>query len=210
MHRRIITASSTRYAEDGGATTTTFLASTGGEARDGHVIDQRGWQLDEYRANPVVLWAHDGSQPPIGRAVRAEVVGDGLEIEVAWDEGTDLGRTVARQYREGYLHAVSVGWQPLQATPRRALDPAHPAYSAQGGLLFERSVLLELSAVPVGADPMALARAGLLPPPPELDVDALRGALLDLLRHDDEVAVAVGEAERRQRDAAFWRALIDG
>lgn len=210
MHRRIITASSTRYAEsDGGTTTTTFLASTAGEARDGHVIDQAGWMLDEYRSNPVVLWAHDGSQPPIGRATRAEVVGDGLEIEVEWDEGSDLGRTVARQYREGFLHAVSVGWQPLQATPRRRLDRDHPAYSESGGLYFERSVLLELSAVPVGADPMALARAGLLPAPPELDLDALRGALLDLLEHDDEVAEAIGRAERRQRNAAFWRALID-
>ena len=56
---------------------------------------------------------------------------------------------------------------------------------------------------------MALARAGLLPAPPEVDADALRGALLDLLEHDDEVAEAIGRAERRQRNAAFWRALID-
>jgi hypothetical protein len=204
MHRRIITASSTR-AEDG-RSVTSFLASTGGEARDGHVVEQAGWDLEDYRRNPVILWAHDGSLPPIGRAIRAEVGPDGLEIDVEWDEGSEMGATVARQYREGFLHAVSVGWMPLQATPRSRLPADHPA-AGSSGLYFERQTLLELSAVPVGADPMALARAGLPVREQGADPSEVRAMVLDLLTSDPEVQRAVADAREAVEAADFWRAL---
>ena len=47
-----------------------FVASTEDVDRDGDVIRVQGWDVDEYRKNPVILWAHDYSLLPIGKAVK--------------------------------------------------------------------------------------------------------------------------------------------
>src|SRR3954452_11445606 len=52
-----------------------FVISTASVDREGDTVAPEGWVLDEYRANPVVLWAHDGEQPPIGQTVRMGVDG---------------------------------------------------------------------------------------------------------------------------------------
>ncbi|NKI20347.1 hypothetical protein HFN20_03700 [Paenibacillus dendritiformis] len=44
-----------------------FIGSTETEDRDQDVIRATGWQLENYKKNPVFLWAHDYTVPPIGR-----------------------------------------------------------------------------------------------------------------------------------------------
>ena len=51
-------------SDAGGALT--FVASTGEVDRHGDTVALDGWKLDEYRQNPVVLWAHDYRKPAIG------------------------------------------------------------------------------------------------------------------------------------------------
>ena len=53
----------------------TVVASTDDADRHGDTVALDGWQLDNYRRNPVLLWAHDYGRPPIGRA--SEVWRDG-------------------------------------------------------------------------------------------------------------------------------------
>lgn len=120
-----------------------FVASTEDVARDGMVIEAAGWALDPYRANPVVLWAHDYSRAPIGKAMVA-IEGKRLMADVVFDQGDDFAREVERKYREGFLNAVSVGWRTLEMAPGK--EPR-----------ITRAELLDVSAVPVPADPMALA-----------------------------------------------------
>jgi hypothetical protein len=159
---------------DGGQSgRTRFVVSTDREARDGHVVDQQSWILDGYRSNPVVLWSHDYDLPPIGRAVSIGVEGGALVAEVEWDTATDLGASVARQYDEGWLNAVSVGWSSRKITPRSKLPKEHAAYSERG-LYFEDNEMLEFSAVSVPADANALAIRGLPQPRPErMSIDEL-------------------------------------
>ncbi len=61
-----------------------FVASTEEVARDGMIIESAGWQLNSYRSNNVVLWAHRYDQPPIGRA-DARVEGQRLMADITFD-----------------------------------------------------------------------------------------------------------------------------
>src|SRR6187551_2282482 len=41
----------------------------------------RGWKLDRFAANPVILWSHETDKPPIGRGVDIKATEDGgLEL----------------------------------------------------------------------------------------------------------------------------------
>lgn len=116
-----------------------FVASTEGVKRDGKALRSDRWLLDNYRANPVVLWSHDylGRTLPIGRA-DVQVEGDRLVADVVFDRDDEFARQVERKYRDGFLNAVSVGWEDVR----------------RGGDLWHE--LLDISAVPVPADPDAL------------------------------------------------------
>ena len=46
-----------------------FVASTETPDRYGDVIRVAGGSFDQYKKNPVFLWAHNASEPPIGRTV---------------------------------------------------------------------------------------------------------------------------------------------
>ena len=116
-----------------------FIASTENMARDGMTIRADAWQLDNYRKNPVVLWAHDYTSPPIGRADVTQEEG-ALVASVTFDQGDELAKSIERKYREGFLHSVSVGWETKQ----------------NKGTTITRAELLDVSAVPVPGDPDAL------------------------------------------------------
>lgn len=125
-----------------------FVASTQGVARDGLEISVNAWDLDNYRSNPVVLWAHDysGTRPPIGRA-DVFVDGDRLMADVTFDQSDDFARSIEAKYRGGFLHSVSVGWD------TQAMEPSDTTNS-RGRVT--RADLLDISAVPVPGDPNAL------------------------------------------------------
>ena len=116
-----------------------FVASTEAMGRDGMTIKADAWQLDNYRKNPVVLWAHDYSQPPIGRADVTQEEGQ-LIAAVTFDQGDDLAKNIERKYRTGFLHSVSVGWETQE----------------NEGATVTKAELLDVSAVPVPGDPDAL------------------------------------------------------
>lgn len=151
-------------------------AAMGTEDRKGDVIDSSGWVLEGYRENPVVLWAHDRSRPPIGRALRVWADEKGLFAEVEFAE-TELGEEVKQLYRTGFMRGISVGFLPLDAEVRKASD-GRRAY------LYRRQELLEISTVPVPMHPGALSRKdvrGLLLLDDE-DVRLFGGWLKDLRR----------------------------
>src|SRR5205807_1446535 len=56
---------------DDAARTIQFTISTGAVDRDADTLAPDGWQLDAYRKNPVVLWAHDYRQPPVAKCEQA-------------------------------------------------------------------------------------------------------------------------------------------
>lgn len=131
-----------------------FVISSSAQDRDFDTIDVDGWELDDYLKNPVVLWAHFGTQPPIGQALSVDKKGKKL-------------RSVARFMPKGmyafadmifdmvvnrFLRATSVGFLPTEF--RAAEDESRP-----WGFDFLKQILLEYSIVPVPSNPEALQGA---------------------------------------------------
>lgn len=121
------------------------LASTNAVDRQGDVVDQNGWELDNFLKNPVILWAHRYDELPVGKAVSIGkgVGGLELEFEFASAEGNPKAQQVKTLFEEGFLNAVSVGFIPKE----------------RNGNIITRSELLEVSVVPVPANQEALRLA---------------------------------------------------
>ncbi len=134
--------------------TISYVFSDETVARDGHVISTAGWELSNFLANPVFLWGHDASQPPIGRVTQIGPVGTQLRgaVRYATAEEFPFADTVYRLTKGGYISAVSVSWLPIEYS--YSTDKARP-----GGIDFKRQELLEISAVPLPSLPTALATA---------------------------------------------------
>jgi hypothetical protein len=133
----------------------TFIISTDAMDRDGDIIDQNGWELADYKRNPVVLWAHDGSQPPVARAASVAVE-NGKLVSVAefpTREQYAFADTIFQLYKGGFLHATSVGFMPEELELMEGPD------TGLIGFRFRRQKLLEYSAVPIPSNPEALVVA---------------------------------------------------
>lgn len=127
-----------------------FVGSTEKQDRDGEVIRAEGWDLKNYKKNPVFMWAHDYRQPPIGKALSAKVTDNKLtfKIEFADADTYEFADTIYKLYKGGFLKATSVGFIPREwedgdgeKAPRRT---------------YKKQELLELSGVPVPSNPDAV------------------------------------------------------
>ena len=128
----------------------TVVASTDDADRHGDTVALDGWQLDNYRRNPVLLWAHDYGRPPIGRA--SELWRDGHALVARMEFApTRFAQEVEGLYRQGYQRGVSVGFRPVRFEERRDLRSG-----VLLGIRFLEQELLEISAVPVPANGAAL------------------------------------------------------
>lgn len=141
---------------DAASRTVKFVFSDGSVDRYGDTIDARGWVLDAFNANPIALFGHDAScvENVIGRAKNVRVEGNQLvgEIEFASAEVNPNAESVFRMVEGGFLKTVSVGFQPLEWSLSK--DRSRP-----GGVDFKRQELLEISVVPIPANPNALVQA---------------------------------------------------
>lgn len=140
------------WAADAAAGAMTFVISSEAVDRHGDIVTASGWQLDEYRQNPVLLWAHDYTRPVIGRA-QAVWQEPGILLARLEFAPTDFAQEVAALYRRGYQQGVSVGFKPLRYAERR-----HESTGALLGIHFLEQELLEVSAVPIPANRQALRR----------------------------------------------------
>ena len=129
-----------------------YRFSTPEVARDRHTI--QAWKLDNFRANPVFLWAHRSGEPPIGKVVEIADSKGYLDGTVEYAEAGiyPFADTIFQLVRGGYINAVSTSWDPIDY--KFTTDRERP-----GGIDFKLVDLLELSQVPVPALPTALATA---------------------------------------------------
>ena len=127
-----------------------FVASTATPDRYGDVVDQKGWDLRAYNRNPVVLFNHNPAQMPIGKG-KAYVENEQLMLEVEFDQKDDMAKTIEQKVRDGYINAVSVGFQPSKTVSRSSLPSDHPYYGKSGSY-FQASELLEVSIVTIPAN----------------------------------------------------------
>lgn len=121
--------------------------------RDSEVIEPIGAVIDEFIKNPVFLWAHDLRQPPIGKVDpdTITIMPKQVTAEVEFDMNDPFAKMVFNKYKDGFLNAGSIRFIPLEMEP--------PQENGQRGATITKWELLEFSAVPVPANPDALAKA---------------------------------------------------
>jgi HK97 family phage prohead protease len=136
-----------------------FTISTDAVDREQDVISLAGWDLANFKRNPVVLWGHDSSRLPIGRAFDVAVENGALKASVEFvpqdtPEGGDFAESVYRLARQGFIAATSVGFRPLKwdytSDKNRGAEDWFP------GVDYSEQELVELSIVTVPANPEAL------------------------------------------------------
>jgi HK97 family phage prohead protease len=129
--------------------TLTATVSTSARDRMDEVLEPKGADLKHYIKNPVVLWAHNYEQPPIGRAMWTKRTAEGIISKVKFAP-TEFAREIYGLYKEGFLNAFSVGFIPKEWEDGEGKKPRRTYKSWE---------MLEFSAVPVPANPEALALA---------------------------------------------------
>lgn len=126
------------------------VGSTSTVDRYGESIDQKTWILDSFKKNPVILWAHNltlgEDRPPIAKAVNVEVKKNKLIFDIQFDMADPFAADIFRKYKEKFLNAFSVGFISHKVMEEDGDNPP---------VLMDNE-LLELSAVPVPANPEAL------------------------------------------------------
>jgi HK97 family phage prohead protease len=192
-----------------------FTISTGSVDREKDTIAVQGWDLRNFVRNPVVLWGHDASRLPIGRASDVRLEGAALKATVEFipadtPEGGQFAESVYQLACKGFLGATSVGFRPLKwefsKEPDRDGDGWFP------GIDFEQQELLELSIVTVPANPEALMEpmpAPAIPGEVASDTPPETGEAVTSFDRDNAIYRAIIGAEEKQekqnaRRREYW------
>jgi len=126
-----------------------FIGSDGSIDRYNEVIDQRGWQLENFRANPVIPDCHDYSSigKILGRADGVDVINGQLVNRVRFCLDNPMGLLAYKMAKGGFVNSQSVGFIPLEWTNGNA--------AGQPDRTYTQCELLEISLVVVPANPGA-------------------------------------------------------
>ena len=138
-----------------------FVMSDETPDRMDDIIMSDGWELDNFRKNPIALFGHR-SDFPIGKWGNLRVEDKQLrgELQLAPEGTSERIDEIRRLIDAGILRAVSVGFRPKESV---ALDHKNPF----SGCKFTKQELVETSLVSVPANPNALAIAKQLRLSPE-------------------------------------------
>jgi len=136
--------------------------------RDGDIITVKGWELDNYKKNPVFLWAHDYRSVPLARTDKLVKRKDPMRYEFHVRYPTlglyPFADMILSMYGEQMINASSVGfipkkWEKIDEEGERAKDDST---QVEKGLFWHEprryllQELLELSGCPVPSNPNAL------------------------------------------------------
>lgn len=130
----------------------TFCFSDDAEDRMGEIVDQASWDTKNYMNNPLILWGHDPSDPEnvLGQGVSLDLNNAGKSyITAQFDEAEINPRAdmVFRQLIKRTLRCVSAGF--INHTYEHDDDTP----------VLKDNELLEVSIVPIPANPRAVALA---------------------------------------------------
>ena len=138
--------------------TVTAVISTNTVDRDAEILLPKGIELENYLKNPVVLFGHNYSGLPVGKALWVKKGTKSIKAKVKFAD-TDMGNEIYELFKGGYLNAFSVGFSAQEGhAPKPEEIKKNPEW-ANARFIFDKWELLEFSAVPVPANPEALATA---------------------------------------------------
>jgi len=162
--------------------------------RDGDIVESSGCQMTWFEKNPVLLWNHDYYAVPIGNVDVAtiKVKKTYIDADVLLDPEDEFAVFVHGKYERGIMRAWSIGFVPLEYEEITDKDTGKWL-----GWHITKWELVELSAVPVPANPEALTR--------ELEEIEAKGAT-------DERMLAFAKAIRatKEPETLTFRAGGDG
>jgi hypothetical protein len=139
-------------AVDAKARTVTAVITSAAPDRAGDIVVPAGLRnAEEFLLNPVVLWAHQRTLPPVGICTALDIQPDRVVAVTKFAEGVPLADDVFRLYEQGVLRGWSVGLLPARVRPRQTRTGR--------GVRIDQWDLLEYSAVPVPENPEALTLA---------------------------------------------------
>ncbi len=151
LHTKAEVRSGSAQAQDG--ILEAVIGSTSVIDRMDDTINQEGWALKNFKKNPVILFGHNSNLPPIGKALKVWVQGKGkkaqLMFRVQFDLQDKFAAEIFRKVKDGFMNTVSVGFIPLEWEQVESDN-------FFGGHKFLKQELLELSFVPIPANPEAL------------------------------------------------------
>jgi phage head maturation protease len=119
-------------------------------------IDPDGWDTDDFKRNPVVLFAHKSDELPVGKDLGTWVE-KGVALRgttrFASRDLSPFGHSVGQMVLGGMLNATSVGFEPVEYEESEDREGSwiFPAID------FKKQTLREYSVVPVPANADALA-----------------------------------------------------
>jgi len=89
-----------------------WVMSDGSVDRDLERIDPAGWDLKEFKKNPVVLWAHDSAIPAIGKVLSPKVKDSKLvgKVKFSSKDIDPFAGMIEGKVKEGIISAGSVGF----------------------------------------------------------------------------------------------------
>jgi len=130
-----------------------FILTSKTVDRDSEVMLPDGGDITEFKDNPVFMWAHDISSPSIGRVLPETIKQTKQKMtgDVEFDLEDPFAAMVFNKYVKKHLNAGSIRFRPVTI----GMDPVLPG---QKGVTHLKWKLLEFSAVPVPANPQALAQ----------------------------------------------------
>lgn len=131
-----------------------FIITTKSTDRDDDIVYPKGLDTSNFMKNPVVLFAHDQRNLPVGKAIGINRTKDSIEAEVEFlPEGVDeVADKVYTLVDLGFLKGASIGFKPTE------YDYVEER-GVYGGYDITKSELLEFSIVPVPSNPEALAKS---------------------------------------------------
>jgi HK97 family phage prohead protease len=146
--------------------TITFLASDSTTDRHDTVINMDNWEVNAFRANPIIGWQHNVYGANIcGEADPDQIIGKGdvriedqeMLVDITFEsaENNPLAEKIFRKVLAGILNAVSVGFIELgegaQGDTERGQDPSVYYFGGQE--------LLEVSVVSIPSNKNALVKS---------------------------------------------------
>ena len=138
--------------------TVTAIITSDAIDRDDEVLLPKGANIEQFEKNPVVLWSHNSSLPPIGKVEWIKRGTGKITAKVKF-AATDLAEEVWQLFKGGFLKAFSIGFMPIESRVPTPDDIRKRPEWAVVRRIFSAYELLELSAVAVPSNPQALATA---------------------------------------------------
>lgn len=178
--------------------TLTMVASTQDPDRHGDTVMQAGWDIVPFIKNPVILNSHRYSDATdvIARAENVRIEGKGKKAKLIMEwvfavNENPKAKIIFDLYAGKFLHASSVGFIPRKF--------AENPDGTRNWYIIEEAELLEVSAVSVPANAMALAKSkGLIEKDAELPDEMIGEDDPELEDMDDEEAEIDADEEETE------------